>query len=104
MMAQNVYNYVRMCAIVMENQRQSINGANIGQLVTRLKLKLKSEVNGNTRKESCAEHALIGIPTILKHRIRGISNDGQHRESDTSGIGNNWKADDGLRRRSTDDR
>ena len=25
--------YVRMCAIVMENQRQSINGDNIGQLM-----------------------------------------------------------------------
>ena len=42
-------------------------------------------------KESCAAHALIWIPTILKHRIPGISDDGQHRESGTSGIGNNPK-------------
>ena len=48
-------------------------------------------VNVNTWKESCAAHALIGMPTILKHRIPGISDDGQHRESDTSGIGYNWK-------------
>ena len=68
-------------------------------------------VNGNTLKESCAAHALIGIPTIAKHRIPGISDEGQHRESGTSGIGNNrkwlesrWWADDGLRRWSTDDR
>ena len=48
-------------------------------------------VNGNTWKESCAEHALIGIPTILKHRITGISDDGQQRKSGTSGIGNDGK-------------
>ena len=39
-----------------------------------------------------------------KHRIPGIFDEGQHRESGTSGIGNDWKADDGFRRRSTDDR
>ena len=48
-------------------------------------------VNGNTWKESWAANALIGIRTILKHRIPSISDDGQHRESGTSGIGNNRK-------------
>ena len=71
----------------MEIQRQSITGA-----------------NGNTLKESCAAHALIRILTILKHRIPGNSDEGQHRESGTSGIGNDWKANDGLRQPSMDDR
>ena len=47
-------------------------------------------------KESCEAHAVIGIPTILNHRIPGISDEGQHRQSGTSGIGNSWKADDGM--------
>ena len=55
-------------------------------------------------KESWAAHALIGIPTILKHRIPCISDEGQHRESGTSVIRNNWTADDGLRWPATDDR
>ena len=42
-------------------------------------------------KESFAAHALIGIPTILTHRTPGISDEGKHRESGTSGIGNNQK-------------
>ena len=54
-------------------------------------------VNGNTLKDSCAAHALIGIPTILKHRIPGISDEGNIGKAALPAleiIGNDWKADD----------